>query len=413
MSPTKKTLTIKTAYYGGNPSLYRKRKNANVLTKVAEYMNGKKPQPVTSNTSTYVDNSAPLYEDSKISLKVQLLIGNTTKVSEDEIDDSSDLPKTGAVNLNTVSLVVVVDWNDVQFITTGDATGITMLRANGVMGTGSGSFFKAPLMLTIPHHGSWATAFDFTGQNLSGLDKKREQIALFARRCGAFTLTASAGNANKFRHPSAEILDIFWRFASDHVPYKDPAATVTNAHFYTAYYSVFDGFQLTTDDDTAAWPSAFNSDWYTAQTVVPIFTTDQYSTNHLKAAERTPKVGLDKKRKIDPTPLMANIPVSVAKPSPGSVADYPSSDNPLPAAEVGWTIKINSNNQYSYSPIVPTSDSIAARHILIEHTERLYSRGNPASPSQSGRTGTSTSPPRSETVRRQSPPAAGPRPKRR
>lgn len=402
-SGKKKNLTIKKAYYGGNPSLYKKRGKANILLEVDKYMPSGSPYGMPTDTTSYKIGNDPLYRDDTLALKVMLLIGNSIKAEDEEIDDSSDLPKTGGLNLNTVSLVVVVDWNNVQFITTGDATGITMLRANGIMGKDSGSFFKDPLMITAPHHGSLTSALDFTGQGLGEFKDKLAQLDLFARRCGAKILTASAGEVSNFRHPSAYLLNIFWKYCTTEVPYSDPVA-LSNSHFYTAYYDSDYGFTLTTTS-TKAWPGAFDSRWYTLQTVVPVFTTDQYNPSSLLAwVDRS---------KLLPALYMGVLPASVASPSPGSITPYPSK-TPLPAEEVGWTIRINWAKKYSMVPIVPTSTSIALRHSAIEQAERLYG-DPPRAETASGpaRTGRSTPPPPPPTAPRARPVASGPRPTRR
>ncbi len=378
VKPTKKILTINKTYYGGNSSLYSKRKGKNVLTEVKRYMPFYKPCSVTSNTSTYVDN-IPLHEDKALLYKIHLLIGNTTKAEEDEIDDSLKLPETGDVNINTVSLVVVFDWNGVQFITTGDATGITMLRANAVLGSGPGSFLSDPLMLTVPHHGSYRTAYNFTGQGLRGNVEKTAALTLFARRCGAKILTASAGEVEKFKHPSAAILKIFWSFGTTQVPYSDPGA-ITDAHFYTAYYANSYAVQLKQPTVAATWPGAGKNAWYTLQTVVPVFTTDYFARNHLTAWEKPPppppKTGSSKpspikKTKVASTPYMAVLPTSIAAPSPGSVVEFPDVSK-FPAEEVGWSIAMGTDLKYTMAPIVPTTASIAFLHALVANAERHY-----------------------------------------
>ena len=399
----KKNLTIKKAYYGGNPSLYKKRGKANILTEVGKYMTSGEPYGMPTDTTSYAKGNSPLYEDSTLSLKVMLLIGNSIKAEDEEIDDSTDLPKTGGLNLNTVSLIVVVDWNKVQFITTGDATGITMLRANGIMGNASGSFFGDPLMITAPHHGSLTSAIDFTGQGISEFKDKIAQLDLFARRCGAKILTASAGQVMNFKHPSAYLLNIFWKYCTTEVPYSDPVA-LSNSHFYNAYYASDYGFTLTTSS-TGAWPGDFSSRWYTLQTVVPVFTTDQYNPSNLLAwVDRS---------KLLPALYMGVLPASAAKPSPGSITPYPSK-TPLPAEEVGWTIHIDWDRTYSMEPIVPDAISIALRHAAIHQADALY--GDPARAKAAdapARTGRSTPPPPPQTAPRPRPAAPGPRPTRR
>lgn len=371
-NPTKPILTINKVYYGGNPKLYNKPKvGGNVLKKLDPYSPAELFS-VTSNTTTY-KNGVPMYEDKALQFKLHLLIGNTVKAEDEEIDDSEELPKTGAVNINTVSLVVVFDWKGVQFITTGDATGITMMRANSVLGSGSGSFFPDPLMITAPHHGSFRTAFDFTGQGLSGDDEKREQIDLFARRCGAKLLTASAGEVARFKHPSAVILDIFWKYCTDEKTYQDPAA-IKGAHFYTAHYSYDNGFKLKTNDGTIDWPPEFFSWWYTVQTVVPVFTTDYFVSAVIEAGTQQPKTKTTqpkKKSKPEPVPYMAVLPQSVSAPSPGSTAPIPDKKK-FPPEEVGWTIAMDADLKYSVDPIKPDADSIAALHALVRNAEVHY-----------------------------------------
>jgi len=419
--PTKNILTVKKAYYGGNQSLYSKRKGPNVLTKLADYMpKTVKPVPVTSNTSSYVEPKVALYEDKTLGFNLQLLIGNTTKAEDEEIDDSKKLPKTGAVNINTVSLVVVFDWNGVQFITTGDATGITMLRANGVMGTASGSFFTDPLMLTIPHHGSYATAYDFTGQGLRGIDEKTAQLKLFARRCGAKTLSASAGQVEKFKHPSAAILGIFWTYCDTQVRFTDPGA-ITSAHFYTAYNANEYGFQLHLPSTGAtAWPALGKNWWFTLQSQVPIFTTDYFVRTQLVAyVEPAPPSppSTEKKVKASDIDYMGVLPSSVATPSPGWIAAMPADSKFPKHEEVGWNYALDSAKKCTITQLVPTSASRAFLHSLISNAEDVY--GWPAASEKSA----SRTPARTTTLARvmptrlpapqRPPPPGSPRIKRR
>lgn len=415
-NPTKKVLTIKTAYYGGNYGLYSKRKRENVLKLVWRYMPGDdEPLSVTTNTSTYVGKGVPLYEDSTLGFKLPLLIGNTVKAEDAEIDDSFKLPKSGAVNLNTVSLVVVFDWNTLQFITTGDATGITMLRANTVMGDGVGSFFGTPVMVTVPHHGSISTAFDFTGQGISSSDK-RDQILLFARRTGAKLLTASAGNENKFKHPSAYILDLFWRYSSTTlIAYRDTAAA-TDGHFYTAYFEDDDGFKLTTDDGDEQWPADGKDNWYCAQSPVQIYTTDYFPRGRQRAFTPKPKgdASPKKKAKVE-DPKMALFPASVATPSPGSLTDIPDNDD-YPPAEVGWTIVGAADKTITMTRIDPDTSSLARLHAIVRRAELHYGLQSSRSSAPAGATppppAATPAPTRPRPRPRPGDPA-GPRPKRR
>jgi beta-lactamase superfamily II metal-dependent hydrolase len=419
--PKLKILTIKSAFYGGNPALYKKsKKTANILVRLKRYMKeGSAVESVTNNTSTYDDSAPALYVDDTLKLKIKLLIGNTTAGTDQVITDSNKLAKTGSLNLNTVSLVVVVDWNDMQFITTGDATGITMLRANGVMKDQPGSFFTYPIMLTTPHHGSRTSAFDFTGTGISNPQLKLAHIDLFARRCGARVLTASAGENKRYKHPSAQILDIFWRYCSDFVPYRDPVA-IHEAHFYTAYFADDYGFSMhTIPFATVPWPGPRANRWYTLQTSVPVFTTDYFAPNNLIVAtvvEAPTMFGPGGTRNY-----MGLLPSSKTRPSPGWPQLIPDPSK-FPSREVGWTIRLAEDKAYSMVPIKPNTQSIAARHAIVDLRERLRAEEESldVAATRSTATGRPTSPP---SVTRSGPspltrsrPAAtrtAPRPKRR
>lgn len=376
-NPKKPILTIKTAIYGGNYDLFQKGKRPNVIDLVDGYIPGTtKAHGVTTNCTTYTTPSVVLYEDKVLNFKLPLLIGNTVKSPVTKSNDTSKLPLKDAVMVNTVSLIVVFEWNGVQIITTGDATGITMLRANGVMGKATGSFFTDPVMLTVPHHGSFTTAWAFTGQKIRGNDQRRAQIDLFARRCGAKVLTASAGHQSQFDHPSAYILDIFWRHSSTtDIAYRD-AAAITDGHFYTAYFEKADSFQLTSSGTASAWPATGAAGFFTAQSVVQIYTTDYFDRKRLTAVEETPPGGTPKKR-LRPEPRMAVFPASVAAPSPGTVVELPDA-SVFPPAEVSWAVVMDSNKSYYLERVTATTASIALRHSIIDAAEAFYANAGGA-----------------------------------
>lgn len=366
-NPKKKVLTIKTFFYGGNYALYRKRTRKNVVDQVDWYMVlGTTPKSMSTNFSSYLRGGKPIYEDATLDFKIQILIGNAIKLTRKTRKKQKTLPLKDGVAVNTVSLVTVFESNDIQLITTGDATGITMLRANQIMGGGSGSFFYDPLMLTIPHHGSFSTAMAFTGERIRGAIQKIDQITLFARRCGAKILTVSAGNRSQFLHPSGFILNLFWKFASDVSFYEDVGAQ-PGSHFYTAYFKHDDGFELTTAAGDEVWPD--DSDWYTVQSKVQIYSTDYFVRSNLVAVTEmttgAPRGGKRKARFVD---LMAELPTSPALPSPGSVVPLPAKKN-FPPEEVGWRIDVSSNKGVAMTRIDPSDSSVAALNAIVAQAE--------------------------------------------
>ncbi|MGE4069780.1 MAG: hypothetical protein AB7E72_01230 [Lysobacterales bacterium] len=409
--PDNQILTIRHVRYGGAYELYQKGSRANVIDQVKAYMpKGSKPTGVTINCSSYVKSKNPIYEDKTLGFALRLLIGNTVRSAVASGNDTTLLPLKDAVMVNTVSLIVVFDWSGSQFITTGDATGITMVRANSIMKDGVGSFFKDPLMLTIPHHGSFRTAFSFTGQGFRGFKKQLAQLTQFARRCGARMLTASAGHNSQFDHPSAYVLDIFWKFTDATIdPYTDPAAS--NGHFYTAYFKKSYSFDVTIDGDNEKWPTGGDG-FYTMQSPVQIYSTVYFDRSEYNGIPPL-SGGKPPKKKKKTLPMMVVLPASVAAPSPGFLTDPPATKD-FPAEEVGWTFAVTSD-EFTVSRIDSDLASRARLMAIVSHAEREF-QADAASAA-------STSPPSAPPVRlsqlrpprptpRPPPPGPGPRPKR-
>jgi hypothetical protein len=367
--PNKPILNVSNAFYGGNSADYVKKKpKLNVLAKVKTYHPKKKAPVGFSNDITNLNKVKTNEFYSANGIKVAAIIVNVISTrSRRSKYKTNQLPVKGAIQLNSVSLVARLSFDARQYVITGDATGITMNAANMVMKSINTKkpYFDNTVMMTVPHHGSITTAKKTSWAN----------VTEFAERIGAKSVTVSA--AGSFNHPSGYLLSKFWPVTSGSQLYQDP--NNLGYHFYVAYYTDNDGFELVKHDDTVIdWPENDWDGFYTCKTPVNLYTTQYYVPQFVDALGMPPRP--KKKRRPAPPPdpdidRMAVFPLNTNVPiDEGTLSDPPTGLN-VPKAERGWTYTTTAG--LSASTLVPlniTGPLLAMRQRIIAETEKLYGR---------------------------------------
>jgi hypothetical protein len=260
--PTKKILTVQRSYYGGDYNLYSKR-GKNVLVQLGRY-SLKFPESFSNNQSSY-DVVSPKPFRTIDGVDLYLMVGNAPSSAVAK----KKRARVDSFSINTKSLVVVVSWG-IQYIATGDATGVTLAACNKFIRPDvKKNYLSQVVMLTMPHHGSETTTFNFTGSG-GGRDNAAavQNVATFATNTSPASITASAERVRTFKHPSGFLLQLFWAtIESGH--YTDPTLP-PGRHYYVAYFTTRDGYSY----QSATGPKTFpRSDWwYTMQTAKDLFT---------------------------------------------------------------------------------------------------------------------------------------------
>ncbi len=346
-------LVIKDTFFGGAAQKYKKNKTQ-ILDLVAQHMpDDELPDGHAIAFSSYKDPKKPvaIYKHSTLDLRMYVLMANALQ------PNATSLP-TGknAVALNTVSYVVVVEFYGERYLVTGDATGTTMLQSNKIMRKGDDPFFDSMVMVTVPHHGSLVTAED-----VKGVDGKTNAVE-FAKRVNGETLTVSS--YRKHNHPSARLLSWFWQFTKNVPSWLDSDATV--GHFYVAFFTADDNFELDKDNTDTAWP-ADGDGFYTAQTSVLTYGTDYFSAANLQAFEDDLKLkkGATKKVLVK-RERTAVFPTNTdSPPAVGQLVDYPTNN---PIAGRGWTYTTTKGDGTKLAPLDPTDTLSALRADIIERS---------------------------------------------
>jgi len=305
INPTKPILTVQASYYGGDYALYSKR-GKNILVRLAQYSLTHPQSFPTGKSSFGVASPKPFRTVDGVDL--YLMIGNAPK-------SAGGAAKKAAVDsfaINTKSLVVVVSWG-IQYIATGDATGVTLAWCNKyVTDTIKKNFLPSVVMLTMPHHGSATTTFNITGTS-GGRDDAAavKNVQTFVAKTAPASVTASAERVRTFKHPSAFLLQFFWGVIQSG-DYTDPTLT-GGQHYYTAYFTTGDGYKV--NDGGTVQPFPRSDWWYTLQTAKDIFTNLYFDPEMVPDAKghRT-----------------ARLP-----PNPGNIVPSPST-TPYPPLGVAW-----------------------------------------------------------------------------
>ncbi|HST63455.1 MAG TPA: hypothetical protein VLK84_32385 [Longimicrobium sp.] len=285
--PVEDTLQVLFCKYAGARANFTKR-GRNVLDTLKPYM----PQdgterivgsasPETTFKGAYNKKTNPWIPVAQVAgASVYVLIANAAPSSA-AIVTSSNKPKPAVPDTygkNMVSIVSIVDYGASQLVVTGDATGITLAACNTVIQTAGveGDLLIDNFMVTAPHHGSETTTYDMLGitTDFKTHDQLAEEnLAQFVRHMSAVTLSASAGQVKKFRHPSARVIQAFWPKLGTAL-YQDPVLP-EGLHFYTAYFTAgqyrvnVPNTPPTPGMSQVEWPVSAN--WWSVQTDKNIF----------------------------------------------------------------------------------------------------------------------------------------------
>lgn len=278
----KGTLRIRYAMYGGDWDKYKKGTDLNVLDVLHSFMISNEnrdywlPLQPSYMTSYRAGEVGPSRRVGFVDLR--LLVGNAANTRSGRPTGGSLLVKD-AYGINTMSLVIVLEAFDSQFVMTGDATGATMkLAAKRLAIAHDHGHLEDVFAVTTPHHGSLKTALDL-GKAARGEDP-REVVKTFIRRLGARSVEVSAGLRRGFNHPSAELLRMF---AAHLLPQSPPIwmgeRGYGDRHFYTAYFTKQQARYRRSTSTTRRWPNS--AGWRTVQTNLSLFSSVYYSRSHL------------------------------------------------------------------------------------------------------------------------------------
>ena len=247
-------------------------------------------------------------------LKLYLVNGNATSV----LPGGKKLRTDGdAFAINTDSLVVMVDVGGVRFVATGDATGATMAQCNAALANAQvrADYFTNVFAVTMPHHGAENTTLGI--EKTGTLEGRRDDAAAFAnfRQFIAYippqTLLVSADLNTSYKHPSAFLMKEYYPTLATTRWYTDPALT-NNAHYYTAYFTKSDGYQVTNADGTVShWPTTTTYNWwYSLQTDVNVFTTYYFNPTLQYKSDKALRLPPNPGTLVDPA--TAKLPIGVA-----------------------------------------------------------------------------------------------------
>jgi hypothetical protein len=270
VNPPKPKLTIKWARYGGSFEQY-KSYGRNLLNNVEEFCtNFQDLRPLTFDYTSFPPNGPALTWRRVAGVSLYCVLANATRTNQLAQASYPRGPERDRYVRNTRSIVVLVDYEDKQFIVTGDATGVTMLKCTPLL-AGVPGLTRDVFMLTVPHHGSRTTGFDV--KSIDGVAHDGETVVTqFAAAARARSVTASAGQNVTYHHPSAELLSHFWDVVE-----KTPFYGIRefdDRHFFTAYFDTTYEVRRS-PKAVVGWPRAADvNDWFTVQTKFNVYTTD-------------------------------------------------------------------------------------------------------------------------------------------
>ncbi|MEZ0109718.1 hypothetical protein ABH920_003732 [Catenulispora sp. EB89] len=189
---------------------------------------------------------------------------------------------THAYGKNTRSIVLllaITDW-EYQFVSTGDATGRTLLECNRAYAKLiPDGWLNNVVGMTVPHHGARRT-LDIKP---AGSNPTPEQVvSAFADWVKPRALFGSASLAQHHHHPDAEVLRYLWdRIPPGDAIYNDPG--LGGRHFYNAYFEARKYDATVPDPQTGTplqvkWPPATN--FYSVKTSRPVYTNIYYSSSY-------------------------------------------------------------------------------------------------------------------------------------
>jgi hypothetical protein len=281
------TLRVRYAMYGGAWRRYKKGRGRNVLDTLSRYMRSNDEEdrtPVQPNALSSYRRTSVSPGRSVGFAELRLLVGNAANTRSGRPTGSSFSNRDG-FSINTMSLVVVLEALDSQYVMTGDATGATMLMANQRLRYAQEQdHLTNVIMVTAPHHGSLKTALDLG--RVRSRDGARQVVRNFVRLLDARSLHVSAGIRKGFNHPSGELLRLFSASLRQNTePYWRDEPRYGPRHFHTAYFRKKSARLLTrlphdTEYVETEWPGT--PGWRTVQTLLPLFTSLYYSASHLQ-----------------------------------------------------------------------------------------------------------------------------------
>jgi beta-lactamase superfamily II metal-dependent hydrolase len=246
-------LLIRRAAYGGPYAEYGYDDTENLIADITRYMTGNndgdsnQPDALSAKVTSFPVGGEPFAFDDVGPVQIYIVAGNVA--GQGSQPKKHRAVKRDAIAKNTDSLVFLLKGNGSGFVATGDATGKTMLECNKVIvGDVGRDHFGNTFMVTAPHHGSRGTSFNLSG----GLEKARGNVERFGRRVDAATLTVSAWQHNRYKHPSYEVLACFAPRLAVYPYYVAPG--YDNVHFLTAYYAPRLLQRRVKGDDYESWP---------------------------------------------------------------------------------------------------------------------------------------------------------------
>lgn len=329
---SKETLKINFALYGSDYGNFKKGrgKQTNALGDVKKYMAmsaNREPDPAAESSSSFLA-TPPEPVATAGAVKLYLLAGNYPDAGPSGEGGSKKRQRQDAFAINTHSLVVIVAFGGRTIVATGDATGATLRFCVTTLAIPDCKrILDKVLSVGLPHHGSEVTTFD-TGFVDAGGKTPQQILTEFATGLKARTVTGSAGFKTNFLHPSARVIEYFWK----QLPTTDTAPMFSNPglgnrHFYTAYfekdqYKYSAGLTAT----LTGWPpSNLKEAWYTVQTAYDIYTNIYYSASHAQ------RLANSRTKLVPPLPVTT---VSL----PNTVAD--NSAGVAPPLGVSWVYTI-------------------------------------------------------------------------
>lgn len=234
--PEDDQLRVLFSVHGGAHRDYEKR-NFNVLDELARYMKDnrrayRKSRAVAREFSSFEEDDVPPYRTIG-PVNLYFLVGNHPN-GRAGTEPERKKGVLDAFSLNTVSLVSVLSYAFMQMVETGDATGATLKWANRILrGDNVGEVINDVVGMTVPHHGSSVTMFDF-GKASGGSATHEKNLESFLNGIKAWSYTVSAAEANSHRHPDAELLRYFWNRVQDGAGWRDDL--IQPYHYYTAFF---------------------------------------------------------------------------------------------------------------------------------------------------------------------------------
>jgi beta-lactamase superfamily II metal-dependent hydrolase len=232
-NPTKPVLTIERSDYGGDIGQYSSADDEdNIINKIKTYMAaGHKPNPLEAGFSSFKMPGRPAFVQ-VATVQVRVIKGNLPGETGLKGTSGNKRTNSDAFAKNTVSLVLLVSVNNVQFVITGDATGVTMAKCNEEITNAIRPLFLSNvLVVTAPHHGSSDTGF-----NIQNLDKITPigNLETFVDKIRAKCVVASAGLESSYKVPAYRLLQFFQARLDPVAKYQD--SELGDRHFFTAYF---------------------------------------------------------------------------------------------------------------------------------------------------------------------------------